>query len=127
MKERLRRYARLLTEIELETNRNAALSDFEGYRHVRAREGISDRLRRLQAAETAEHAALVKMIEELPCAEQRQVIFARYFDGHSWAQVAAVLFGRYADFYEKAESYERRVYRLHGNALANLNRIEAGE
>lgn len=126
MKERLRRYALLLTEIEIETSRSEALSDGEGYRRVKARASISARLRRLQAHEITERAALIKIIETLPCAEQRQVVLARYFDGHTWTEVTSVVFGKRPDFYEKAESYQRRIYRIHGNALSNMNRI-AGE
>lgn len=123
MKERLRRYARLLTEIELEERRGEALTE-GGYRHQKARAGIDDRLRRLRCEEAAENAALMALIETLPSAEQRQVLFARYFDGHTWADVTAVLYGLRPDFDEKAESYERRVYRIHGNALETLKRIE---
>jgi hypothetical protein len=71
----------------------------------------------------AERRALLEIMERLPYAEQRQVLQARYFDGHSWGGVARVLFGRRHDYYLKAESYERRVYRIHGAALSNAKRL----
>ena len=124
MKERLKRYRRMIVEIEIEEHRRAALADVCGYGAERARDAIGARLRRLREVEEAEHRALSELINGLPTPEQRQVLFARYFDGHAWAEVTAVVFGRRPDFLEKADSYERRVYRLHGSALANLNRMK---
>lgn len=124
MKERLKRYRRTIVEIEIEEHRRAALADVCGYGAERARDAIGARLRRLREEEEAEHRALSELINGLPTPEQRQVIYARYFDGHAWAEVTAVVFGRRPDFLEKADSYERRVYRLHGSALANLNRMK---
>lgn len=124
MKERLKRYRRTIVEIEIEEHRRAALADVCGYGAERARDAIGARLRRLREEEEAEHRALSELINGLPTPEQRQVLYARYFDGHAWAEVTAVVFGRRPDFLEKADSYERRVYRLHGSALANLNRMK---
>ena len=124
MKERLKCYRRTIGEIEIEEHRRAALVDVCGYGAERARDAIGARLRRLREEEEAEHRALSELINGLPTPEQRQVLYARYFDGHAWAEVTAVVFGRRPDFLEKADSYERRVYRLHGSALANLNRMK---
>lgn len=124
MKERLKCYRRTIVEIEIEEHRRAALADVCGYGAERARDAIGARLRRLREEEEAEHRALSELINGLPTPEQRQVLYARYFDGHAWAEVTAVVFGRRPDFLEKADSYERRVYRLHGSALANLNRMK---
>lgn len=127
MKERLKAYRRLMVEIEIEEHRRAALIDAEGYGAERARSEIDSRLRKLREAEESEHRALAEIINELPTPEQRQVLFARYVDGHAWCGVTRILFGRKADYWLKQDSYERRVYRIHGEALANANRIaEAG-
>lgn len=123
MKERLKRYARLLCEIDVEERRLLALAQNKGYWADVTREGILRHLKELEKRERAENEALSGILKALPKAEQRQVIMARYFDGHSWAEVARVLFGRHADFYDKLESYQRRVYRIHGLALTNANKI----
>lgn len=123
MKERLRRYAKLFSEIDIIERRLDAITGDSGFFYRRLRNDISERLRRLRDDEAAEYEALTGMIDELPCSEQRQVIMTRYFDGKTWAEVSEVIFGRRPDFDEKAESYQRRVYRIHGDALANLNRI----
>ena len=123
VKERLQRFRYLLAEIETEESRRDALEAVGGFIRRRSGADIERRLQELKAAEKAERRALLAILERLPYAEQRQVIQARYFDGHSWGGVARVLFGRRPDFYLKAESYERRVYRIHGAALANAKKI----
>lgn len=123
MKERLKDYRRLMVEIEIEESRRAALDESDGYGAERARATIDVRLRKLREREEEEHKALAEIINALPTPEQRQVLFARYVDGHAWCGVARLLFGRKPDFWDKMDSYERRVYRIHGEALANANRI----
>lgn len=123
MKERLRRYSELLAEIEIKERRLEALEAAEGYGASRARSTIASRLHRLREEEDREHRALVEIINGLAAPQQRQVLFARYVDRHAWGDVAQLLFGRKPDYWLRKESYERRVYRLHGEALSNLNRL----
>lgn len=123
MKDRLRRYRGIIFEIEAEEARQRVLSGVPGFASERAQATIRSRIRELKAAEAAEHRELMAIIEELPTPEQRQVILSRYIDGHTWGGVTQVLFGTRPDFYLRRESYERRVYRIHGNALANANRL----
>lgn len=125
MKERLRQYARLLNEIEIKERRAAAVDGLGGYIPQQAKKAIGERLERLTRQEASERECLTAMIAELPCGNERQVLFARYFDGHSWARVCELVFGCREDFDEKAESYQRRIFRIHGNALENLQKIEA--
>lgn len=123
MKERLKRFRRLLLEIEIEEHRRKVLTEIDGYSSDKAKATIDSRLRRLWREEERERRELSEIVEMLPLPEQRQVLFARYFDGHAWCGVAQLLFGRKPDFWTKHDSYERRVYRIHGEALANANRL----
>lgn len=123
MKERLKRFRRLLLEIEIEEHRRKVLTEIDGYASDKSKETIDSRLRRMWREEERERRELSEIIEMLPLPEQRQVLFARYFDGHAWCGVAQLLFGRRPDYWTKQDSYERRVYRIHGEALANANRI----
>lgn len=122
MKDRLKKYRRLLFEIEVEERRREALRERDGFGARRALGIIDARLRRLHLEEAAELRALTAIIEALPAGEQRQVLFARYVDGHAWGDVARLLFGTRSDYWLRAESYERRVYRIHGEALSAANR-----
>lgn len=123
MKERLRNYSRLLAEIEILERRCEAVEGISGYRQKTARKGILRHVEALKVSEQGEREKLAEMLNALHSEHQRQVILARYFDGHSWAQITALIFGNKPDFLERAESYMRRVFRIHGNALAELNKI----
>lgn len=123
MKERLKRFRRLLLEIEIEEHRRKVLTEIDGYASDKAKATIDSRLRRLWREEERERRALSEIVEMLPLPEQRQVLFARYFDFHSWNTCNHVVFGRHPEFYLRQDSYLRRLFRVHGEALANANRI----
>lgn len=123
MKERLRGYARLLDEIDIKERRARAVDGVDRYACRRAKRALGGRLERLKLKEACERERLTGMISKLDCEKQRQVIFARYFDGHSWMTVCELVFGAREDFEEKTESYQRRIFRIHGNALDNLNKL----
>lgn len=120
---RLEKYTELLAEIDMEERRKNALYDDGTLVYRRAKAGICDNLNRLLDEEQAEYEMLTGIINALPCVEQRQVMLARYMDGQQWRNIAAAIFGDEADYTERAESYLRRVQRIHGNALKNANRI----
>lgn len=40
-----------------------------------------------------------------------------------WDEVLDVLFGGKADFLDKEESYNRRMYMIHGSALSNMSLV----
>ena len=122
-RERLNRYTDLLAEIRIEERRAKALEDDGSVIQRRARAGILDNLNKLLDQEQNEYEALIKIINQLPRVEQRQVLLARYMDGQGWQSITAAIFGDLCDFEEKAQSYLRRVHRIHGSALANANNI----
>lgn len=123
IKERLIKFSKLLREIEIEEKRQNAVAEHCGYNGRRALESIIKRLDYLYITEKNERTELSAIIEALPCAEQRQVLFARYFDGFNWNDVTDIIFSNSKDYEEKKESYQRRIYRIHGNALANADKI----
>ena len=121
--ERLRKYTELLKEIDMEERRKNALRDDGTLVYRRAKAGVCDSLSRLLDKEQAEYEKLTGIINALPTAEQRQVMLARYMDGTGWKDIAAAMFGDKTNYDERAESYLRRVHRIHGSALVNANRI----
>lgn len=122
-KERLKEYQEMLSEIKLEEQRAKIIQDDGSLTGRRAIAGIKDHLRELLDKEQSEYEALVKIINALPCVEERQVILARYMDGMTWETITVLVFGEHENFEEKKESYQRRIYRIHGNALAKANKI----
>lgn len=123
IKKRLQKYTELLTEIEIEERRLKALQDNGTINYRLARAGIDDNLKKLLDNEQTEYEALTGMINALPSVEERQVMLARYMDGQDWRTITRAVFGSLPDFEEKVESYERRVYRIHGKALINTNKM----
>ena len=122
-KDRLKEYQEILSEIKLEEQRAKIIQDDGSLTGRRAIAGIKDHLRELLDKEQSEYEALVKIINALPCVEERQVILARYMDGMTWETITVLVFGGHENFEDKKESYQRRIYRIHGNALAKANRI----
>lgn len=123
IKERLKAYGMLLKEIKIEEQRAKAIEDDGSLTGRRALAGIRDHIRELLDRENCEYESLTKIINALPEVEQRQVVLARYMDGLPWDMVNVIVFGKKDDFDIKRDSYQRRIYRIHGNALANANRI----
>ena len=123
IRERLDKYKELLAEIRIEEQRVKAITEDGSLITRRALAGIKDRLRELLDQEQAEYEALTDIINALPCAEQRQVLLARYMDEQKWPIITTLIFGEKEDYAERQDSYKRQIYRIHGYALANANRI----
>lgn len=123
IKERLKRYTKLLDEIDVEERRKKALDRNGSITARRAAAGVCDSLQELMSREQQEYEELIEIINALPCIEQRQAILARYMERQPWERVTEILFGHKEDYTERAESYKRRVTRIHGSALVSANMI----
>lgn len=73
--------------------------------------------------EKKELKALENLVEQLEDPDERQVICLKYFDSMGWPDVCEALYYRNEDYDDCLESYQRRTYRVHGNALQNLSRL----
>lgn len=74
--------------------------------------------------ERAERRAIDSMIEEIGDPDERAVLRLRYFDRAEWEDVTFALYGDRADYIDRAATYERRTFRLHGRALLTLARVD---
>ena len=88
---------------------------------------LEEKIAEVVAKERSENAALEAMIEQLDDPDERAVIRLRYFDRAEWPDIAFVLFGGQADFNDRFESYQNRVYKIHGRALLKLAVIQSLE
>lgn len=59
-------------------------------------------------------------------ADKKCVLRCRYIDGFSWNEVCEILFSRKPDFDDKMETYLRRTFRIHNEALEALSKIVPG-
>ena len=64
------------------------------------------------------------IIKKLKNSEEKAVIRMRYHDGMEWNDVTDTMFGDKDDYLDKVDTYQRRVFRLHGQALVNMSAIE---
>ena len=147
IKERLKKYTNLLKEIANQHERLNLMETAEGIMPKpnlsgmpRPQGGISNptaaaaerktdlekRIRRKEAEEKAERRDIENLTERLASPDERLVIQLKYIDGASWPSIAFALFGCCVDYLEKLEAYQRRTYRIHGRALINLAKIDAG-
>ena len=51
---------------------------------------------------------------------EKAVVKMRYIDSAEWEEITNTLFGGKDDFNYKCDSYQKRVFRAHKNALENL-------
>ena len=65
------------------------------------------------------------LLKQLRKSDERLVIRMRYIDGESWNGVCDMMFGAKDDYDDKRESYLRRVYQVHGHALAHMAQLAA--
>ena len=147
IKERLRKYTNLLREISNQLERLSLMETAEGIMPKpnlsgmpRPQGGISNptaaaaerktdlekKIKRKEAEEKTERLAIESMTERLANPDERLVIQLKYIDGASWPSITFALFGCSVDYLEKLEAYQRRTYRIHGRALINLAKIDAG-
>lgn len=86
---------------------------------------LEEQIDRLKAEEKQERNAIEGLILQLSDPDERAVIRLRYFDRAEWPDVTFALYGNRPDFADKADAYQRRMYRVHGRALLSLAEIEA--
>ena len=67
-----------------------------------------------------EYAWTERVLDCVPCAKERCIIRRRYIDGESWSDVIFGIFGSEVDFLDREDTYNRKVYRIHGNALDHM-------
>lgn len=92
--------------------------------------GIADALDReadekeqVAAALYGEIDGAIRQIEGKHGVERRTVLQCRYLDGQAWSGVIYLLFGDRADFTDKEDSFQRRVFNIHKAALEDLAQI----
>ncbi len=66
---------------------------------------------------------VIKQIHKGRWAKKRAVLRLRYIDGYLWEDVNEILFGDKDDFIEREDSYRRRMFAIHNEALEELAEI----
>lgn len=90
---------------------------------VARKDELERELRDIIKAQEVERKWIESLVSRLRRSEQRSVIRMRYLDGERWSTVCLMIFGSRKDYYEKEDSYLRRVMTLHGQALVNMAKM----
>ncbi len=67
-----------------------------------------------------ERKELGDVIRKLEHPDQRAVLRMRYFDRNEWEDIVRMLYSRRKDYVDNIDKYYKAVFKLHGNALAEL-------
>lgn len=68
-------------------------------------------------------AATIKQIHGPRWADKRECLRLRYLDGLRWEDISEKLYGDSQDFWDKSDIFLRRAYKLHSEALAELEQF----
>lgn len=66
--------------------------------------------------------AAVKQIKAGHWADKRTVLRCRYIDLMTWSDIAEFLFGDHPKYWDTPETFIRRAYKIHGQALDELGK-----
>lgn len=90
-------------------------------------EDMQEKLEELQTREQEEYDQIMEALEQLKKGEEREVIQRRYIDGESWKMIASAIYGEEPDFDSNFKKYQKRLFKIHGRACHNLDRIWENE
>lgn len=81
---------------------------------------LENDIKTMEEKATSERKWIEKLVSCLSKANEKAVIRMRYIDAFAWYDIAAALFGGIADYNDRSDSYLRRIFNLHGNALYRI-------
>lgn len=81
---------------------------------------LEEEIAEVLEAQRKERMFITGILRKLRSADERAVIRFRYIIGLSWDEVTDAMFGACVDYLGKEETYQRRVYRIHGSALLHM-------
>lgn len=88
---------------------------------------IEDSVSKAVEIQKRERARIEKALVKMSNPKCRALIRHRYIDGNTWEKTSSLIFGNQDDYEEKQESYLRRVFLVHGDALTELTGIISGD
>ena len=81
---------------------------------------LSNKIDQLVEEQTVRRVRIEKVVDALSGPDLRAVIRLRYLDGESWEKINSLMFGSDDEFFERVDSFMRRVFVIHGNALREV-------
>lgn len=81
---------------------------------------IEEEIAEVLEGQRKERKFITGILRKIKSADERAVIRFRYIIGLSWEEVTDAMYGACVDYLGKEETYQRRVYRIHGSALIHM-------
>lgn len=86
-------------------------------------EALSERINTLQAEYKEKCRFAEALVDQVNNPAGRAVLQARYLDYLSWDTVDAILYPTSEDYNDRFDSYRRRTFRTHANALQQFEKL----
>jgi len=67
-----------------------------------------------------EESVIEKAIGLMSYPQEKQILHLKYIDNLPWEEVSEALYGKYRDYNDNLENYNRSMYYLHGRALLHI-------
>ena len=87
---------------------------------IAKKDEIDTSIKKLAMKHLKDRENIEKVVSELKTAEEKSVVRLRYVDALRWEDVSQLIFGKKDDYMGKEDSYLRRVFLTHGNALTGM-------
>ena len=85
-------------------------------------EEMQEKLAALVAQEAEQYNRIDRALAKLP-ADAELLLSLRYIDQMKWAAITEELFGFEEDYFDNQEKYQKRAFRIHGEALVNMEKV----
>ena len=90
---------------------------------ISKKDELESEVAELRAEHKKERKRIEKIVRKLKRPDERAVIRFRFIDGHEWDEVTDMLFGGRSDFLDREETYQRRTFTLHHDAIYHMAKI----
>ena len=90
---------------------------------ISKKDELESEVAELRAEHKKERKRIEKIVRKLKRPDERAVIRFRFIDDHEWDEVTDMLFGGRSDFLDREETYQRRTFTLHHDAIYHMAKI----
>lgn len=91
------------------------------------KEELESSIRMAVEEQSQKRRTIESILARLRFSDEKSVIRIRYIDRENWSAVTELMFGSRCDYGMRADSYQRRAFKAHGNALRNMAEVMNGD
>lgn len=129
--ERLERFITKMTSVGAQTlsdmpRATGSMGDRIGGQ-LAQKEELESSIRVAVEEQSKKRKTIESILTRLRHPDEKAVIRIRYIDRENWSAVTELMFGNRGDYGMRVDSYQRRVFKAHGNALQNMAEVMNGD